>query len=80
MNEAEFINALLTTLPNLGIGIIFLYLYLAERKRSASMTERIIELHKESVVASKDIKFALENNTKAVEALTQKVDKPWPTH
>lgn len=80
MNEAEFLNTLLSTLPNIGVGIIFLYLYLAERKRSASMTMRIIKMHEESVIASKEIRFALENNTKAVEALTQKVDKPWPTH
>ncbi len=75
MTEAEFVNALLTTLPNLGIGIIFLYLYLAERRRSANMTERIIEMHTESVVASKDMKFALDNNTEAIKTLITRVDK-----
>lgn len=75
MTEAEFINALLTTLPNLGIGVIFLYLYLAERKRSANMTERIITMHQESIIASKDIKFALENNTEAIKTLISRVDK-----
>ena len=80
MTEAEFLNALLTTLPNLGVGIIFLYLYLTERKRNTAMTEQIIAMYKESITAGKEIRFALENNTKAVEALTQKVDKPWPIH
>lgn len=80
MTEADFLNALLTTLPNLGVGLIFLYLYIVERKRNTAMTEQIIQMYKESIVASKEIRFALENNTKAVEALTQKVDKPWPIH
>ena len=80
MTEAEFLNALLTTLPNLGVGIIFLYLYFTERKRSAMLAEQIIEMYKSSIVASKEIQFALENNTKAIEVLTQRVDKPWPTH
>lgn len=80
MTEAEFLNALLTTLPNLGIGIIFLYLYLSERRRNTTMTEQIIQMYKESITASKEIRFALDNNTEAVKALTQKVDKPWPTH
>ena len=80
MTEAEFFKALLTTLPNLGVGFIFLYLYFAERKRNTAMTEQIMGMYKESIAASKEIRFALENNTKAVEALTQKVDKPWPIH
>lgn len=80
MNESEVLKTLLAGLPELGMGLIFLYLYLTERKRNTTMTQQIIEMYKESIVASKEIKFALENNTKAVEALTQKVDKPWPTH
>jgi len=80
MSEAEFFKALLTTLPNLGVGFIFLYLYFGERKRNTTMTEQIIKMYRESIAASKEIRFALENNTKAVEALTQKVDKPWPIH
>lgn len=75
MTEADFLNTLFTALPNIGIGIIFLYLYLAERKRSTAMTERIIKMYGESIVASKDIKFALENNTEAIKMLTARVDK-----
>ncbi len=80
MNEGEVLKAFLAALPELGMGLIFLYLYLSERKRNTTMTEQIIGMYKESITASKETRFALENNTKAVEALTEKVDKPWPTH
>ena len=80
MNGDEVLRALLSALPELGMGLIFLYLYLTERKRNITMSGQIIEMYKESIAASKETRFALENNTKAVEALTQKVDKPWPTH
>lgn len=80
MDESEVLKTFLSALPELGVGLIFLYLYLTERKRNTTMTEQIIRMYKESIAASKEIRFALENNTKAVEALTKKVDKPWPTH
>lgn len=80
MTETEFLSTLLTALPNLGIGIIFLYLYLAERKRSAKCTEQLIQMQRECMAASNEVKNALDNNTRAIEALTTKVDKPWPIH
>lgn len=75
MTEAEFFKALLTTLPNLGVGFIFLYLYFTERKHNTSMTERIIGMYAESIVASKDITFALENNTQVIKTLVDQVNK-----
>lgn len=80
MTEADLLNTLLTALPNIGVGIIFLYLYLAERKRSAECTKQLIQMQRECMAASNEVKTALDNNTRAIEALTQKVDKPWPIH
>ena len=56
MNENEVLKALLSALPELGMGLIFLYLYLGERKRNTTMTEQIIGMYKESIAASKDIR------------------------
>lgn len=80
MTEVDLLNTLLTALPNIGVGIIFLYLYLAERKRSAKCTEQLIQMQRECMAASNEVKNALDNNTRAIEALTKKVDKPWPIH
>ena len=74
MNEAEFFNALFTMLPNLGVGLIFLYLYFTERKRTSAMTERILAMYGESIAVAKDITFALDNNTEVIKTLVSRVD------
>lgn len=64
------VQIFLEAIPSLGIGIIFLYLYLQERKRSAEMTKELIAAYKAGVEAQVGVKAALEDNAKAIERNT----------
>jgi hypothetical protein len=64
------IQFFLEALPNLGVAIIFLYLYIQERKRSSEMTKELISAYKAGVEVQVGVKAALEETAKAIERNT----------
>lgn len=81
MTETDVLKLFFNALPQVGIGLIFLYLYLKERKRNEVLTERIIDLYKESIGMLKDVKNILEsvlehvkNTARLIDALAKKVN------
>lgn len=71
--DSTFIKFLVEAIPSLGMGAIFLYLYLKERKTNAIMTENLMTAYKEQVAAQLGMMHAIENITKALEDNTNVV-------
>jgi len=62
-------------LPNLGVGIIFVYLYVQERKWSRERDGQIQKLYADAIKAQLGFISAIDNNTRAIEAMTSRVEK-----
>lgn len=76
MGDEQFWQTIIaSTLPNLGVGVIFLYLYLQERKWSRERDAQVQEMYVEAVRVKTVITTALDNNTKAIEMMTNKVER-----
>jgi len=65
----ELGNIILSVLPELGVGIIFVWLFVDERKRSREMAEKWISALANNIKTNAAVEKAIENNTKAVQAL-----------
>ena len=75
MGTEQFWQAVIGVLPNLGVGIIFVYLYMQERKYGRERDKENAKERADAIKAQVKITVALDNNTRAIEAMTEKVER-----
>lgn len=68
-----FVQIILEALPSVGIGAIFLYLFIRERKINSEMTQELIAAYQAGVEAQVGVKGALDNVTKALDRNTDTI-------
>lgn len=70
------LDLIATAISQLGVGGIFVYLYLRKDNQQKEMTDKVLEAFKENTKVQEGVRGSIVNNTKAIEGLndlTQKV-------
>ncbi len=85
MGELSGIATIVGTILEFGTGAIFLYLYLQERRRSIEITNSLMELYRDGVVAINGNTAAMnaladelsDKNAEAIAKLAERISEVW---
>ena len=73
--ENVALEVVLSLVPQIGLGVLFFWIYLRERKTNETMVQTLLAAFEKSTEATVKTTNAIENNTKAVEQLTNRVEQ-----
>lgn len=73
--DPDTLDAITNIIPDIGVAILFFYIYMKERKINADMIEGLVTAYARSTEAQLKTTHAIDNNTKALEQLVGEVKK-----
>ena len=74
MSENLTVDVFTSLIPQIGLGALFFWIYMKERGTNQIMVETLLAAFQKSTEAQVKTTNAIENNTKALEQLTTKVE------
>ena len=75
MESGVTLDTLFKLVPDLVFSAVLLYLYLRKLKVYETMADKLLVAYKDATVAQSKTANAIDNNTRAVEQLTRKVEQ-----